>query len=239
MANYWAKVYVEILDDPKMGRLSDRLWRRTIELILMAKDENDSGYLPSLDDMAWRLRTNAELLEAELVDLARVGIVENRANGWLMPNFTKRQTRQYSQEPDAVRQREYRAKKKEEKEREQNKNKSRVEVSRDMSRDMSQDNPKTNLPPHLHVGLLPSRWDEWRQYHDDRGKPITVSTALRQFKEFERMGPEGAAAAIDYSIRNNYTGLVEPKPSSNGQPAEPKGFAGVRQVLQEIEHGNA
>ena len=31
MYKYWIKLYHEILDDPKMGRLSDRTWRRTNE----------------------------------------------------------------------------------------------------------------------------------------------------------------------------------------------------------------
>ena len=91
---YWAKVWIEILDDMKMCRLPDRLWRRTIELVLIAKEQREQdGYLPSLEDMAWRLRTNAELLEAELTDLARVGIVENLVGGWHVTNFTKRQSK--------------------------------------------------------------------------------------------------------------------------------------------------
>ena len=53
---YWAKFYIEILDDPKMGRLPDRLWRRTCELILLAKERAIDGSLPPLHDMAWRLR---------------------------------------------------------------------------------------------------------------------------------------------------------------------------------------
>lgn len=33
MANYWIKLYHEILDDPLMATMPDRLWRRTIEKI--------------------------------------------------------------------------------------------------------------------------------------------------------------------------------------------------------------
>ena len=41
-AKFWIKLYHEILDDPKMGRMPDRLWRRTIELFLLA-GELDGG----------------------------------------------------------------------------------------------------------------------------------------------------------------------------------------------------
>lgn len=51
-AKYWIKLYHEILHDPKMGRLPDNLWRRCIELFLLAGelgaevDEDDKGHLP-------------------------------------------------------------------------------------------------------------------------------------------------------------------------------------------------
>jgi hypothetical protein len=48
MANtFWIKLYLEILDDPKMGALSDRLYRRAIEMFLMAGELENKGYLPN------------------------------------------------------------------------------------------------------------------------------------------------------------------------------------------------
>lgn len=88
---YWAKVWIEVLDDPKMGQLSDRLWRRTIELVLMAKELDKDGILPKLKDMAWRLRTTPDILETELFELVKVGVVETREEGWFLVNFEKRQ----------------------------------------------------------------------------------------------------------------------------------------------------
>ena len=46
MADYWLKLYIEILDDPKMAVLPDRLWRRIIELFLIAKKLHMNGHLP-------------------------------------------------------------------------------------------------------------------------------------------------------------------------------------------------
>lgn len=91
-SHYWIKLYHEILDDPKMGRLRDSLWRRVIECFLMAGEMQADGYLPALEDMAWRLHTNAEMLEAELSELARIGILDQRDGGWFVVNFEERQS---------------------------------------------------------------------------------------------------------------------------------------------------
>ena len=90
-SKYWIKLYHEILDDPKMGRLPDNLWRRTTELFLIAGDLDAEGYLPSVGDMAWRLRLDEDALESELQELAAVSIVEQRDGQWLVTNFAKRQ----------------------------------------------------------------------------------------------------------------------------------------------------
>jgi hypothetical protein len=222
---YFAKIYIEILDDSKMARLSDSLWRRTIELILMAKEKDLSGYLPSLDDMAWRLHLNAELLEAELTDLARIGIVQNLADGWHVTNFEKWQ----APATDAERKRRQR-----DRERKQDyydtkalhnghdavtvrdTEKNREEKNREEKNRFKGDPPP--LPPgHLAVPELLNVWGEWCQYHEDRGKPLTKSTALRQHNKFNEWGTDKSIAAMEYSMTQNYTGLVEPKSSANGR----------------------
>lgn len=92
MSNYWLKLYHEILDDPKMGRLPDHLWRRVIELFCLAGEENNEGYLPPLEDMAWRLHLSDEELQTQLQELAnRTGIVILTEAGWQVVNFSRRQ----------------------------------------------------------------------------------------------------------------------------------------------------
>lgn len=90
-SKYWLKLYHETLDDPKMGRLSDRLYRRTMELFLLAGDTDKDGYLPPLADIAWRLRIPEDALLKDLRGLAEVGIVAEYESGWLVVNFAKRQ----------------------------------------------------------------------------------------------------------------------------------------------------
>ena len=40
-SKYWIKLYHEVLDDPKMARLPDRLYRRCIEVFLLAGKSGD------------------------------------------------------------------------------------------------------------------------------------------------------------------------------------------------------
>lgn len=90
-SKYWIKLYHEMLHDPKMGRMSDHLYRRTIELFLMAGEEAKDGQLPSLDNMAWIFRVDPDELETDLVELQKVGILSSMNGEWYVTNFTKRQ----------------------------------------------------------------------------------------------------------------------------------------------------
>lgn len=87
-SKYWIKLYHETLDDPKMGRLNDRQYRRVIELFLLAGDCEMDGRLPCMEDITFRLRYPAEL-EEDIEALLACGILmrnedgELRIAGWL------------------------------------------------------------------------------------------------------------------------------------------------------------
>lgn len=100
MKHTWLKLYFEILDDPKMGRLSDHLWRRAIEIFLLAGEQAQDGLLPSVDDMSWRLRTSVEELTEILQVLAGLEIVHETPEGWVVTHF---KSRQYSESLERVR----------------------------------------------------------------------------------------------------------------------------------------
>lgn len=93
MADYWIKWYIEILDDPKMATLPDRLWRRFSELCLISArvSPDKSGTLPDVRQIAWVLRIQTDDLQHDLDQLCATGMVEPIPNGWLIVNFTKRQ----------------------------------------------------------------------------------------------------------------------------------------------------
>jgi DNA-binding transcriptional regulator YhcF (GntR family) len=93
MASYsWIKLYHDILNDPKMGRLSDSAFRRCIQLFLLAGENPDrDGRLPSIADMAWTLRVSDEQMAADWAELEKAGIVALVDGEPLVVNFEKRQ----------------------------------------------------------------------------------------------------------------------------------------------------
>lgn len=90
MSRYWIKLYHELLRDPKMGRLPDHLWRRSIELFLIAGQEDREGRLPSVPDMAWSLHTTAEKLNPDLLALDGIVIHWDEPE-WVVTKFAERQ----------------------------------------------------------------------------------------------------------------------------------------------------
>jgi hypothetical protein len=98
MADYWAKIYIEIIDDPKMATMPDRLWRRTIELFLLAKKFNRNGHLPETKQLAWMLRMPTDELDLDLKQIALTGIIQPEPTGWFVVNFEKRQSASTSTE---------------------------------------------------------------------------------------------------------------------------------------------
>ena len=61
----WVKVDTDILEDYRIGGLPDYLWRRLIELYLVAGRIDDGGALP-LGECAWLLRISVEEAGMEL-----------------------------------------------------------------------------------------------------------------------------------------------------------------------------
>jgi len=89
---YWVKLYVEILEDQKMGFLSDHLWRFLVELFLLAGKEERDGALPPVEGIAWALRMSKEQVLEDLKSLAETGVVQEvQAGLWYVTNFSKRQ----------------------------------------------------------------------------------------------------------------------------------------------------
>ncbi len=104
-SRYWIKLYHEILDDSKMGRHSDTLFRRTIELFLIAGDYDQEGVLPTVADIAWRLRLPESTLQAEMEELRGLGILTmDVSRNWIVTHFKERQ----SADPPSRRMRRYR-----------------------------------------------------------------------------------------------------------------------------------
>jgi hypothetical protein len=96
----WIKLYLEILNDPKMGPLPDYLWRRAVELFLLAGENDKDGLLRPVPDMAWRLRVSEDDLDKSLRTLSAIGVVHETPEGWVVTHFKERQ---YSESAERMR----------------------------------------------------------------------------------------------------------------------------------------
>lgn len=91
--NYWIKLFIEILDDSKMATLPDRLWRRVVELFLLAGRYYKDGVLPDTNELSWALRMSMDDLDLDLKQIAQIGIINKTETGWLVVNFARRQSK--------------------------------------------------------------------------------------------------------------------------------------------------
>lgn len=98
MADYWIKLYLEMLDDPKMATLPDHQYKAMIEFMLCAGRENKDGILPDIQSMSWLLRRSEEEIESELKFLEswkktddHPGMIMYLDGKWIVTNYKKRQ----------------------------------------------------------------------------------------------------------------------------------------------------
>lgn len=101
MGYTWIKLWIEILDNPKMGQMDDSLWRFAIELFLYAGKIGNGGYLGDVEDIAWSIRKEVVETESLLKKLQKINTVEN-IDGWKVTNFETRQSALSNKERQAV-----------------------------------------------------------------------------------------------------------------------------------------
>jgi hypothetical protein len=101
---WWMKLYNEILDDPKIARMSDGLFRAFVMLLAAANEAGEAGRLPELDDLAWRVRVPKDELEGHLQSLEAIqsAHLDNEGRWWLS-NFARRQAPETPAERQATR----------------------------------------------------------------------------------------------------------------------------------------
>jgi len=110
----WIKLWTEILDDPKLGRLDAATKWHFVSLCLLAGECDLEGYIAnskeplSMDDISWRLRENPAHLEASMQILQDHGLIALDDGCWLVVNFSKRQGRSQSEKRAAWRERKQR-----------------------------------------------------------------------------------------------------------------------------------
>ena len=107
----WIRLYTEMLDDPKLGRLPDATKWRMCQLFLFAGECDAEGYLVNgkdsltVEDIAWRLRINSDELQSDLDLLTGMGIIDCEDGTWMIVKFSERQPRPQSEKRKAWRER--------------------------------------------------------------------------------------------------------------------------------------
>mgnify|MGYP002389939126 FL=1 len=101
---YWIKLFIEMLDDPKVATLPDRLYRRWVEVMMLAGKADKEGEIPNTKQCSWSLRLDEVTIETDFEQLAIAGLIERKRNTWRVINYKKRQ----APVPDSERYRELR-----------------------------------------------------------------------------------------------------------------------------------
>lgn len=172
MAYRWMKLYYEILDDPKMALLPDFLYRRTIELFLLAGRNGDDGALQPVAHMAWSLKVEEKRLVENLRSLEQIGVVaETEPGKWIVVNYAKRQSAEDSTERvKAFRSRkeqkkppetdEKRARNDDETKRYTDKNKNRLNTERDIGDPIAEKLDECKFPFNPNSGVIIQGWKD-------------------------------------------------------------------------------
>lgn len=93
----WVKLYIEILDDIKINRLTDNQKWRFIQLILFAAECDADGALVTgdsivtLDDVCFRLRCDKKELEKDIKKLIELGLITLEDDIMVITKFSDRQ----------------------------------------------------------------------------------------------------------------------------------------------------
>ena len=90
----WFRMYSEILDDPKVARMTDSQFRIFIYLLAVASECNREGCIQlTVRDLAWRMRCPEDKFSDALDHLCEEGILARHENGFQVVNWRKRQFR--------------------------------------------------------------------------------------------------------------------------------------------------
>ena len=92
MNRHWIKLWLDSLDDARLATLKDPEWRLAVECFMVAGENSNEGQLPSLKELAWRLRRDLVQMEAMLDVLVIAGLIEKKRNVYTVAKFSKRQS---------------------------------------------------------------------------------------------------------------------------------------------------
>jgi len=87
----WLRLYTEILNDPKVQRLPDSLFRAYINFLCIAKEYSDNGVLPPKKDIAFFLRCPENSVKKLCDGLKNSGLLDLVNEGYSVHGWNNRQ----------------------------------------------------------------------------------------------------------------------------------------------------
>lgn len=106
MAERWFRVYESLVDDPKVQRLPDRLFKALVNLWCLASANR--GILPDLDTMAFKLRMKPVAVYKVLGELRVAGLLDDEEGGTGVVRPHNWDGRQFQSDSSTKRVREFR-----------------------------------------------------------------------------------------------------------------------------------
>lgn len=185
----WFRIYDDAVDDPKVQKLSGDLFKAWINLLCLAS-QND-GILPSVNDIAFKLRMSGARADKLLDDLVQRELLDETADGHLEPhNWNLRQHRSDISTP---------------------------RVKRFRERKMKRDETVSETPPDTETDSEQNRAEEKRSLTRSRavGKP-TRPAASKPFDEFWGKYPKREGANPKEPARKKFAAAVK----SGADPAD-------------------
>jgi len=239
---YWIKLYLEMLDDPKVAMLSHELFRRWIELLMVAGLWGRDGELPDLAMAAWRLRVNPEELEAVLVELAKSGLVAQIDGLWSIPKFAERQSALSSTDRGqmwrkAARERQTLEGATETNERPTKRSPDRRQIDKTDRGDRGGEKAPARPHPHPAVQVFREETHRWPAKTLQPEIDNIVGRHGEDLALWRRIVHEWVAVGWNpVNIRGMLDCFTRQEiPGTRGKQAEPKGFAAVRAAAAELK----
>ena len=91
LTGFWIKFHTSILENVDIAMLPDNLWRRLAELKLILGHDHPSGDLPSVREIAFRLRIDDSVILREMEELLERGLIARQDDRYNLPNFREEQ----------------------------------------------------------------------------------------------------------------------------------------------------
>lgn len=199
---FWIKCYTSTLENVRIATLPDNLWRLLQSLELILGHEHPSGILPSIQEIAFRLRQTEEQIIEGLRELFLRGLLDQDGESYILPNFCEEQG------PDTPAERKARQRERERSEAGSHEAVTNRDTERKKERSEQKDHIIESAPPEGDAGECDDDFDRfWSAYP----RKVKKEKARQDWIESADHRPsiEEITASIERSIAGEWKGKEE------------------------------